>query len=92
MTIKDDTSIGKKIRAVEKELAKGLIRWRVRRSGLPPLDERVLDHGTERLIDEAHGIVKRGSKTILDELKQAKDEFQKAYRGEDEEKESNQKL
>ena len=82
----DDKSFGKKIRNVEKELAKNLVRWRLRRSGMPPLDEEVLDRGTERVIDEAHDIVKRRSKSIFDELKEAKKEFQKAYRGEDEKK------
>ena len=91
MGTKDDTSFGKTIRTVEKELAKGLIRWRVRRSGLPPVEEGVLDRGTERLIDEAHSIVKKRSKSILGELKGAKNEFQRAYRGQDEEKEKEKK-
>ncbi len=78
-------SLGKKIRHAEKELAKGLIRWRLKRSGMPPLDEEVLDRGTKRLIDTAHDIVKRRTKTILDEVKQAKEEFDKAYRGKEEE-------
>jgi len=85
MTKSNDSSLGKKIRDAEKELAKGLVRWRLKKSGLPPLDEKVLDRGTERLIEQAHAVVKQRGKAILDELKEAKDEFRKAYRGEDEE-------
>ena len=85
MTKDRDSLLGKKIRDAEKDLAKGLVRWRLRKSGLPPLDEEVLDRGTERLIDEAHAVVKQRGKTILGALKDAKDEFRKAYQGEDEE-------
>ena len=84
MSKDDDNSLGKKVRNIEKEVAKNLVRWRLRRSGLPPIDEEALNRGTERAIDEAHKIVKKRSKSIFDELKLAKKEFQKAYRGEEE--------
>jgi hypothetical protein len=50
MTKDNKESLNKKIRFAEKEIAKGLIRWRLKRSGLPPLNEDALDRGTERII------------------------------------------
>lgn len=81
----DPSSFGKKIRTVEKDLTKGLIKWRIKRGGLPPADEETLDKSSERVVDEAHKIVKKRGKTVLEELKQAKKEFLKAYREEDKE-------
>ena len=79
----DFSSFGKKIRAAEKDFTKGLIKWRIKRGGLPPADEETLDKSSERVVDEAHKIVKKRGKTVLEELKQAKKEFLKAYREED---------
>lgn len=79
----DFSSFGKKIREVEKDLTKGLIKWRIKRGGLPPADEETLDESSERVVDEAHRIVKRRGKTVLEELQQAKKEFLKAYRKDD---------
>jgi vacuolar-type H+-ATPase subunit H len=42
-----------------------------------------MDKGSERIVDEAHKIMKRRAKSVLEELKQAKQEFLKAYRDED---------
>ena len=81
----DPSSFGKKIRAVEKDFTKGLIKWRIKRGGLPPADDETLDKSSERVVDEAHKIVKKRGKTVLEELKQAKKEFLKAYREEDKE-------
>ena len=81
----DFSSFGKKIRAAEKDFTKGLIKWRIKRGGLPPADEETLDKSSERVVDEAHKIVKKRGKTVLEELKQAKKEFLKAYREEDKE-------
>jgi len=81
----DFSSLGKKIRTAEKDIAKGLIKWRIKRGDLPPADEETLDKSSERVVDEAHRIVKRRGKTVLEELKQAKKEFLKAYRKEDKE-------
>jgi kynurenine formamidase len=81
----DDSSLGKNFRSAEKKLTKGLIKWKFKRVGLPTPDEEALDKGSERIVDEAHKIMKRRGKTILEELKQTKEEFLKAYR--DEEKE-----
>lgn len=79
----DFSSFGKKIHEVEKNLTKGLIKWRIKRGGLPPADEETLDKSSERVVKEAHRIVKRRGKTVLEELKQAKKEFLKAYREDD---------
>ena len=81
---KDDfISLSKKIRAVEKDLTKGLLKWRIKRGGMPPADEETLERSSERIVDEAHSIVKKGGRTVLDELKTAKEEFLKAYRSKD---------
>jgi len=83
---KDDrVSLSKKIRTVEKDLTKGLLKWRIKRGGMPPADEETLERSSERIVDEAHTIVKKRGKTVLEELKTAKEEFLKAYRGEDNE-------
>jgi len=83
---KDDlSSLSKKIRTVEKDLTKGLLKWRIKRGGLPPADEETLEKSSERIVDEAHTVVKKGGRTVLEELKTAKEEFLKAYRGEDKE-------
>jgi hypothetical protein len=78
------TNLGKKIRTVEKDLAKGLLRWRIKRGGLPPADEETIEKSSERIVDEAHNMVKRHSKSVWDDLKEAKKEFLKAYRSDDE--------
>jgi len=87
MEKRDDSSLGKKVRSAEKKLTKGLIKWKLRRVGLPAPDEETLERGSERIVGEAHKIMKERGKGILDELKQAKEEFLKAYRDE----ESNEK-
>ena len=78
------TNLGKKLRTVEKDLAKGLLRWRIKRGGLPPADEETIEKNSERIVDEAHNLVKRHSKSVWDDLKEAKKEFLKAYRSDDE--------
>ena len=78
------TNLGKKLRTAEKDLTKGLLRWRIKRGGLPPADEETLENSSERIVDEAHNIVKRHSKSVWDDLKEAKKEFLKAYRNDDE--------
>jgi len=81
---KDDfVSLSKKIRTVEKDLTKGLLRWRIKRGGMPPADEETLERSSEKIVDEAHNIVKKRGKTVLEELKTAKEEFLKAYRSKD---------
>jgi hypothetical protein len=81
---KDDrTSLSKKIRTVEKDLTKELLKWRIKRGGMPPADEETLEKSSARIVDEAHTIVKKKGRTVLEELKTAKEEFLKAYRGED---------
>jgi len=81
---KDDfISLSKKIRTVEKDLTKGLLKWRIKRGGMPPADEETLERSSERIVDEAHSVVKKGGRTVLDELKTAKEEFLKAYRSKD---------
>ncbi len=79
----NDSSLGKSLRSAEKKLTKGLIKWKLKRVGLPTPDEGTMDEDSERIIDEAHKIMKRRAKSVLEELKQAKQEFLKAYRDED---------
>ena len=83
MEKRDDASLGKSFRLAEKKLTKGLIKWKLKRVGLPTPDEETMDKGSERIVDEAHKIMKRRAKSILEELKQAKQEFLKAYRDEE---------
>jgi len=81
---KDDfVSLGKKVRTVEKDLTKELLKWRIKRGGMPPADEETLERSSERIVDEAHNIVKKRGRTVLEELKTAKEEFLKAYRSRD---------
>ena len=81
----DKPTLGKKIRSAEKELTKGLIKWRFKRAGQVPPDEETLDRGSEKVVDEAHRVIKERGKNIFDEFKQAKKEFLKAYREDDDE-------
>jgi hypothetical protein len=80
---RDDSSLGKNLRSAEKKLTKGLIKWKLKRVGLPTPDEETMDKGSERIVDEAHKIMKRRAKSILEELKQTKQAFLKAYRDEE---------
>ena len=79
----DSVSLSKKIRTVEKDLTKGLLKWRIKRGGMPPADEETLERSSERIVDEAHNIVKKRGMTVLEELKTAKEEFLKGYRSKD---------
>ncbi|MBN2466517.1 MAG: hypothetical protein JXD19_00060 [Deltaproteobacteria bacterium] len=83
MTGKKNSSVGSKLKAAEKELTKGILRWAIKRKGMPPADEENLDRGSERIVEEAHRIVKTHSRGVWSELKKAKEEFVKASRGED---------
>jgi len=82
----DFFSLSKKLRSVEKDLTKGLIKWKIKREGLPSPDEETLERGSEQIVNETHKIMKRGGKRIFEELKLAKREFLKAYRDEGEKK------
>jgi len=82
----DFFSLGKKLRSVEKDLTKGLIKWRIKRERLPSPDEETLERGSEQIVNEAHRIMKRSGKRIFEELRLAKREFLKAYRDEGEKK------
>ena len=84
----DFSSLVKKLRAAEKGLTKELIKWKIKRDGLPHPDEETLERGTERIVDEAHSVVKKGGTRVLEELKSTKEEFLKAYRSEDEKEEN----
>ena len=83
MEKRDDSSLGKNIRSAEKKLTKGLIKWKLKRDGLPTPDEKTMDNSSDRIVDEAHKIMKRRAKSIVEEFKQAKQEFLKAYRDEE---------
>jgi hypothetical protein len=76
-------SLSKKIRAVEKDLTKGLLRWKMKREGMPPAGEETLDESSERIVESAHDLMKKEGKEILHDLKRAKQAFMKAYRGKD---------
>lgn len=80
---RDESSLGKNLRSAEKRLTRGLIKWRLKHVGLPTPDEETMDKDSERIVDEAHKIMKRHAKSILEELKQTKQEFLKAYRDEE---------
>jgi hypothetical protein len=73
------SSLSKKVRKLEKEFTKGLLKWRLKKTGQPPTEEAALEQGAERIVNEAHQAIKKSGKTILEELKQAKKEFLKAY-------------
>jgi predicted thioredoxin/glutaredoxin len=83
MEKRDHSSLGKNLRSAEKKLTKELIKWKLKRVGLPTPNEETMDRDSERIVDEAHKIMKRRAKSILEELKQAKQEFLKAYRYEE---------
>ena len=78
------SSLGKKIRAAEKGFTKEMIKQKIKRDGLPEPDEEALEKGSEKIVDEAHRIAKKTGSNVLEELKQAKKEFLKAYREDDE--------
>lgn len=80
----DDSSLGKSLRSAEKKLAKGLMKWKFKRVGLPIPDEGTMESDSERIVDEAHRVMKGHAKSIVEELKQAKQEFLKAYRDNEE--------
>ena len=83
MEKRDDSSLGRNLRSAERKLTKELIKWKLKRVGLPTPDEETMDKDSERIVDEAHKVMKRGAKSVLEELKQAKQEFLKAYRDEE---------
>jgi hypothetical protein len=76
-------SLSKKIRAVEKDLTKGLLRWKMKREGMPPAGEETLNASSERIVESAHTLMKKQGEEILKDLKKARQAFMKAYRGED---------
>ena len=76
-------SLGRKIRAVEKDLTKGLLRWKMKREGMPPAGEETLNESAERIVEGAHARMKKEGTAILQDIKKAKHAFMKAYRGRD---------
>jgi hypothetical protein len=68
---------------MEKDLTKGLLRWKRKREGMPPAGEETLDESSERIVESAHDLMKKEGKEILQDLKKAKQAFMKAYRGKD---------
>ncbi len=80
------SSLGKKIRDAEKELTKGLVKWKLKREGRPLPDEKVLDKGSKQIVEEAHKMVKKQGKSLFKELKHARNEFMKAYNEDDKKK------
>jgi len=82
----DFSSLGKRFRELEKDLTKKLIKWKIKREGLPTPTEETLEQGSERVVNEAHKVIQKSGKRIVDELKLTKEEFLKAYRDEGDEK------
>jgi hypothetical protein len=80
----DFSPLVKKVREAEKNITKELVKWKIKRDGLPHPDEETLERGSEQIVDEAHRVVKKGGTRILEELKAAKKEFLKAYHSTDE--------
>jgi len=78
----DTIPIAKALRSAEKELTKGLLKWRLKRTGRPVPDERQLEQGSEQIVDRVHNVVKKRSRNILEEFRRAKKEFRKACRDE----------
>lgn len=76
-------SLSKKIRAVEKDLTKGLLRWKMKREGMPPAGEETLNESSERIVEAAHSLMKKEGSKILQDLKRARQAFMKAYRDRD---------
>jgi hypothetical protein len=81
----DFTSLGKRIRAAEKDLTKELVKWRCKKTGQTLPDNELLDKTSEHIVDEAHKLTKKTGQSVFSGLKQAKNEFLKAYRNKDEE-------
>jgi len=81
---KDDfVSLSKKVRTVEKDLTKELLKWRIKRGGCHLRTRKPWKEVLSGIVDEAHNIVKKKSRTVLEELKTAKKEFLKAYQNRD---------
>jgi len=78
-----NSSFGEKLRSAEKELTKGLIRWALKRKGIVPSDDATLNKDSEKVVDEAHKVIKKRTKGIMEGLKKARDEFLKESRDED---------
>ena len=81
------TPIHEKFHRIEKELTRGLIKWKLKRNGSVPLDEEVLDRSSEKIVNEAHSIIKSRLKSTFEEIRQTKQEFLKTYRNRDDKKE-----
>ena len=79
----ENAPIREKFRQMEKELTKGLIKWKLKRNGSPHFNEEVLDRSSDKIVNEAHTIIKRRAKSTLKGIRQAKQEFLKTYRNKD---------
>lgn len=78
-----NSSFGKKFRSAEKEVTKGLLKWALKRKGLRPRNDEILDKDSEKVVDEAHKLIKKRTEGVMEGLKKAKDDFLKASRNED---------
>ncbi len=77
---KKNKPLSDKIKEVEKDLTKGLIKWRLKQAGRPVPDEELLEEGSELVVERAHEVARQQGKSLLSELKKAKKEFLKAYK------------
>ena len=80
------STLGKKFRTAEKELTKGLIKWKHKREDRPLPDEETLENASDEIVNQAHTVVEKQGKSFFKELKTAKDEFMKAYQDDEEKK------
>ena len=82
MIKQENSSFGEKLRSAEKKLTKGLIRWALKRKGIVLSDDDTLDKDSEKVLDEAHRVIKKRTEGVMEGLKKARDEFLKASRDE----------
>jgi hypothetical protein len=79
----DFSTLGKKFRIAEKELTKGIIKWKHKREERPLPDEETLETASDEIVNQAHTVVKKQGESLFEGLKSAKDAFIKAYRDDD---------
>ncbi len=82
----DFSHVGKKIKLAEEGIAKGFLKWNLKRTGQSLPNDEKLQNNSEQIVEEAHKSVVKHGKSLLGELKQAKEEFMKAYKNEENKK------
>lgn len=82
----DFSHVGKKIKIAEEGIAKGFLKWTLRRTGQTMPKDEALQNNSEQMVEEAHKSVVKHGKSLLGEFKLAKEEFMKAYKNEENKK------